>query len=81
MNRERKFIEQMFESLNNPNYDFSKEELMNTEELEKVKKIIESPPKNFEMEDKLMAQCVYATGRKLDYEVFKIKLKKKGIKL
>lgn len=80
MSRERKFIEQMFESLNNPHCDLKKE-LMTTEELEKVKKIMKSPPKNFEMEDKLMVQCAYATGRKLDYEVFKIYLKKKGIKL
>ena len=71
----------MDESLNNPNYDFSKEEPMTEEELEKVKKIMKNPPKNFEMEDELMTRCVYEAGMKLDYELFKINLKKKGIKL
>lgn len=81
MSRRKKLLKQMYESLNNPNYDFSKEEPMTEEELEKVKKIMENPPKNFEMEDELMTRCVYKTGMKLDYELFKINLKKKGIKL
>lgn len=81
MSRRKKLLKQMDESLNNPNYDFSKEEPMTEEELEKVKKIMENPPKNFEMEDELMTRCVYETGMKLDYELFKINLKKKGIKL
>lgn len=80
MRKEKEFINKMFESLNNPYCDFQKE-LMTAEELEKVKKIMENPPKNFEMEDKLMAKCVYANKGKLDYELFKIYLKKKGIKL
>lgn len=80
MRKEKEFINKMFESLNNPYCDFQKE-LMTTEELEKVKKIMETPPKNFEMEDKLMVKCAYTNGGKLDYELLKIYLKKKGIKL
>lgn len=81
MKKEKEFINKMFESLDNPKCDSPKKELMTTEELEKVKKIMENPPKNFEMEDKLMVQCVCANRGKLDYELLKIYLKKKGIKL
>lgn len=77
MRKEKEFINKMFESLDNPKCDFQKE-IMTTEELEKVKKIMENPPKNFEMEDKLMAQCVYANRTKVDYKVFKIYLKRKA---
>ena len=81
MDKEKEIIDQMYKFLNTPYCGFSREDPMTKEELEKVKKIIESPPKKFKMKDIVIARRVYINGRKLDYESFKIYLKRKGIKL